>query len=550
MDVSPQFLRLLNIRGLSTRDEIDRYLAPSQDDLTHPRNWPQVPEAAQALASAIQAGKKLAVWGDYDADGVTATALVHDVLASHGIPVIPHIPHREQDGYGMNVHGVEQLAAQGCRTLLSVDCGISNHAPIARARELGMEVIVTDHHLPPDRLPPANHIVDPKLSVGTPWPCDDLAGVGVAFYVMALVNRLVDRDWKYGMENVLDLVALGTLSDVMPLTGENRILVWHGVKRMSKQPRPGIAALKEVAGIRAGTVLNSEQIVFGLSPRINAAGRVADARAAFELLITRDWYKARELADTLNACNAQRKSLDQKIITEASDIVREMEGEPHCAGLVLHGKDWQAGVAGIAASKIAEEFHKPTIILCGDGEILKGSGRSYGNFDLHQALTRCRNLLESYGGHKMAAGLKVSLNRLEQFRMAFSRVVEEWTGGQAIYPELKVDGMVSFQEANQTEFLDELMKMEPFGAGNPEPVFVSPNAQLRSIDPLGHKGDSVRLKLDDKTGIMDVKAWGQARHFAHCKPGMTMTIAYTPAFNYYNGTRQIEARMIDWTTPR
>lgn len=552
LEITPQFLKLLLRRGLATPENIESYLTSPISAITPPDRWPQIPEAAEYLAGLIQADKKIAVWGDYDTDGVTATALVLEVLGAHNAKLSHHLPMRLSEGYGLNVSGVESLHAQGCQALLTVDCGISNIEAVGRARELGMDVVITDHHMPQETLPPAQRIVNPRMDVGAKWPCAGLAGVGVVFYLMGQVNRLLaPGSPKFRMGQVLDLAALGTIADVMPLQGENRAIVRAGILRMGARPRPGIAALKQVAGLDQSGQLNSEQVAFALTPRLNAAGRMGDAQLALDLLTARDASRASELAEALNQLNIDRKRTGLQILNEAREQAKAQTALPHSEGLVLYSAGWHPGIVGIVANKIAEEYARPTIILCGDDEEVKGSGRSIGDFDLHLGLQNCAGRLLGFGGHKKAAGLRMRLDELERFRRAFSQAVVDQTGGHASKPPLLLDGILDFEHARDPRFLEEISLMQPFGEGNPEPVFVSPLLEIRGLYPLGHDGESVRVDFRDLSTniILRAKAWRRAKEFNDCRIGEKVRIAYTPKLEIFRGLPNIDLQLADWEAP-
>lgn len=544
--ITPLLLEILWRRGFRDLHAIDDYLSAKLKNLTKLDKWPYIPQAAALLATELLAGKRLAVWGDYDVDGVTATTLVLDVLEAHGYKVARHLPDRREEGYGLNIAGIEKLAESGCQTLLTVDCGIGDFAAVARARELGMTVIISDHHLPPDELPPANMIVNPRMAGD--WPCRQLAGVGVAFYLMAAVNRLLrERTGKrYKMDDALDLVALGTLADVMNLEGENRILARGGLARMGERCRPGIAALKAVSGFDLSAELNSGQAVFRLAPRINAAGRMGDPDLALKLLRAKDYDEAEFLAGELDKRNQERKAEEKRIYEEACRQARELLAKRDYAGLALYGADWHPGIIGIVASRIVENFGRPALALCGEG-MLKGSGRSIEQFDLHAGLAKIK-CLDGFGGHRQAAGVRLEEARLEEFREEFDRVVREDIGDEPVEPAILLDGELDFKNASDHKFLKELQLMQPFGPGNPEPVFSSPPLLVRRRSPLGHTGEHVMLEVYDQKSKLTLyaKAWRMADELPHSLVNKMIRIAYTPRLDMYNGLPRIDLTVKDW----
>lgn len=544
LGVSTLLLRLMRLRGLEDAAVMDGFLSPNLRLLAPPDVWPGIPEAAAVFAEALRRGRAVAVWGDYDVDGVTSAALVLDVLETHGVFARAYLPDRRGEGYGLNIPAIERLAAEGVEVLLTVDCGISDAAAVARARELGMTVIISDHHLPPVDLPPAHAVCNPRLA---PCPCPDLAGVGVAFFLMGAVNAALapHTGKRHDMRDVLDLVALGTLADVARLTGQNRILVKNGLLKIAEAARPGIAALKNVCNLAVSAKLGAGQVVFTLAPRINAAGRMGQARLALETLRAPTFEQARALAARLEQMNAERRMEEERIHQEARAQAEKFADH---AGLVLHGPDWHPGIIGIVASRIVEEFHRPALILCGGSEGLKGSGRSVAEFDLHAGLTGLSDMLLGYGGHRLAAGLRVEEGRLEELRRRFAQAAREALGDSPPPPSLILDAELDFSQAGNAAFLRELELLQPFGPGNAEPIFASPPLYIRERRAFGHGGNHVVLRVtDETTGItLPAKAWRMAGALPDSVRGRRIRLAYTPRIDSYNGADCVDVRIRDW----
>ncbi len=542
--ISPRLAEILWLRGLERPEELAEYLSPGLRHLARPSLWPGMTKAASVLAEGLLAGKKLAIWGDYDADGVTSTALALQVLHHHGYEALWHLPDRREEGYGMNAKGVEALAEAGASMLLTVDCGISDAAAIAKARELGMDVVVTDHHLPPETLPEATVLCNPRLA---DCPCASLAGVGVTFFLMAELNaRLAEAGSpRMDMRRTLDLVALGTLADLVELEGQNRILVKNGLLVLAEAKRPGISELKAVSGFAPLASLGAGQVIFSLAPRINAAGRVASAETALELLCAKDCDSAADLARTLDGYNTQRRQEEERITEEAMVQAEASLNDP---ALVIAGRDWNQGVIGIVASRLVEKYHKPTLVLCADGGTLKGSGRSISGFDLHAGLARCAEELLAYGGHRMAAGVRVLPEKLEAFRSRFVSVVRETLGDEPVPAVQMIDGNLDFKAATNFIFLKELEMMQPFGVGNPEPVFQSPPLLVKRRKIFGPQKNHVLLELaDESCGItLQAKAWRQAEQFPADLEGRRVLLAYSPGIDMYNGAASVDVRIRDW----
>lgn len=565
LGVPPKILEVLSRRGLTRLEDMDMFLSPLVAHLQGPENWPGTEDAAAALVEAVTAPgsgpKTVLVWGDYDVDGITGAALITQVLRHHGISVVPHLPER-CDGYGLNINALERLCTEHTpAVLLTVDCGISDVEAVARARELGLITIVSDHHLPPETLPNAHALCNPKLDPNC--PCAHLAGVGVAFFLMVIVNRQLAAHTGIApmdMRTVLDLVALGTLADMVSLTGQNRILAKNGLLKIAEALRPGLARLKEASSFSRKAALSAGQVGFQLAPRINAAGRVGSAMDALRLLMSPENDPALALADRLNELNIDRRAEEERICQEAMAQAESlMASNPALAGIVVYGADWHQGVIGIVASRLVEQWYRPVLVLCDDpsrraaGEdtplILKGSGRSVNEFDLHAGLGACATLLDSFGGHRQAAGLRVRHDNLSALRQAFHDTVLASVGKETPRPTLRVDGELNFLQASDFSFLKSLELLQPFGMGNPEPVFVSGEVRVQKARVFGHKKEHLALHVQEpKSGItLQAKAWRQASAVAALSAGKSLRLAFTPGINTYNGVASVELVVRDWT---
>ncbi len=539
LGVSTFLVRLLRTRGLASATEMDVFLSPHLRHLAPPESYPGMAEAASVLAQGLAEGRTLCVWGDYDVDGVTSTALVLDFLRGRGIAARRHIPDRVGEGYGLNIEHVERLAAEGVGLLLTVDCGIAAGAEVARARELGMTVVVSDHHLPPQTLPEAHAVCDPRLG---PCPCPELAGVGVAFLLMAALNRLLPGA-PSDMREFLDLVALGTLADIVELTPQNRILVKNGLLLLKDAKRPGIHALKEAAGFDPAAPLNAGQVVFGLAPRINAAGRIGQAADALALLLATTRAEARPLAQKLDALNRERRSEEDGIF-EAASV--QAEGFGHRPTLVVAQEGWHPGVVGIVASRLVDRFHKPALVLTREGDEWKGSGRATEDFDLYAGLAACEAELAHFGGHRQAAGLRLALDRLEALRDAFDAAAVAQLGRTPAGPSLPLDALLPFCEISHG-LLRELEMLEPFGPGNPEPLFVSERVQVEGYDLFGRDRAHVKLLLREPASnvAMRAKAWRMAKSLPRSLAGKSVRVAYQPRIDAWSGVPSIELTLRD-----
>lgn len=568
-------LDVLSRRNLSSLDEMNVFLSPLVEHLQAPENWPGMSEAADALVHVMvrdkAAGNNHAVliWGDYDVDGITASALCVHVLGKHGIPVITHLPSR-CDGYGLNIPSLEKLCTENrISALLTVDCGISDTEAVTRARELGLVVVVSDHHLPPEDLPNAHALCNPRLAESC--PCAHLAGVGVAFFLMALVNSRLSEALgtpRADMREVLDLVALGTIADMVPLTGQNRILTKNGLLKIAEAARPGLGDLKEASGFFRHDALTAGKVGFQIAPRLNAAGRIGSAMDALNLLLARPGDPALKIAERLNTLNQQRRDEEERICREAMEQAKElMAADPSLTALVVYGANWHQGVIGIAASRLVEQWGRPVLVLCDDmapapdastndtdatakDPMLKGSGRSIREFDLHAGLCVCAAVLEGFGGHSQAAGLRVRRSQLAALRSRFHETALAALGPTPITPTLRVDGELCFCDAADFTFLKALELLQPFGIGNPEPVFVSKALKVTQARAFGRDKDNMNLTVQElDSGIsLQAKAWRQAGDMSGIRPGQLLRLAFAPGINTFNGVTSVELQIKGWTT--
>lgn len=502
MQIPLPLARVLVNRGVKTAREGENFLAPDPGQLHSPFAMQDMETAVEIILQSVREGRKIAVYGDYDVDGIGATALLLMLLRSLGADVLSYIPHRLEDGYGLNKEVIGRLAGEGVSLLVTVDCGISGGPEVDFAREQGMEVVITDHHLPPAELPRAAAVINP-LRPDCKYPFKELCGAGIAFKLgQALLARRLPTgaakndgtppDPWYGMEIYLDLAALATVADMVPLLGENRVLVAHGLRRMNRELRPGLAALCEVAA--TGKVLTTETISFMLAPRLNAAGRLGDASRALRLLLAEQPADARVLAAELHAENSRRQQLEAAVLAQALEMIKELpENEGHFPLLAAPG--WPQGVIGIVASRLLEQYNRPVILVSlaeGEG---KGSGRSGGDFNLTAALHACSDLLLAYGGHQSAAGLSVREENIPPLRRKLNMLFLKWQE-QAMepVPSLYVDAPLPAQQIT-AQLVREIERLEPFGCGNPRPVFVGEKWFLERKREVGQGQRHLQLGL-------------------------------------------------------
>ena len=480
-------------RGFDTPQKATAFLQP-EGGISSPSLMLGMEAAAQRIRAAIDNGEKVAVFGDYDVDGVCATALMYSYLESAGAQVYYKLPNRTEDGYGLSKAAIDLIASRGITLIITVDNGISALEEIAYAASLGVDVVVTDHHRPPAELPPAIAIVNPQLP-GDESPCKQLSGVGVAFKVICAVEQTTPEellDW-YG-----DLVAIGTVADIMSLTGENRVMVRHGVELLQQAPRPGLAALLQVAGVEPEQV-TAERISFTLAPRLNAAGRMDDATASLRLLLTEDEEEAQQLAQELNNYNLERQKTEHDIVDQIAERIRADAELSRRRVIVMWGEGYHQGVIGIVASRLVERFGRPAIVFSIDGGEAKGSGRSVPGFSLYEAVAACSDKLLRFGGHDLAAGMSVATDRLQEFAQAINEYAMAHSPVLAA-PPLVADTAVQLGSLT-TDEVEALSALAPFGSGNPSPLFLLKNAVVDAVYPVS-EGRHCRLRLRQGSGVI------------------------------------------------
>lgn len=498
-------------------------------------------EAVDRLTRAIEKGERIAVFGDFDADGVTATVLLVQVLAGLGAQVEPYIPHRVDEGYGLNIDALRSLYKRGVRAVVTVDCGIRSLQEVAAA-EPHLSLIVTDHHEPGRHLPPATAVINPKQP-GCPYPFKGLAGVGVAFKLaQALLRAMESHAARAGLsaESLLDLVALGTVSDLAPLLGENRLLVRRGLAVLNESARPGVEALMANAGLRRGQV-DATAIGFRLGPRLNAAGRLESAMVAYDLLAGRDPLQARAGAAQLGEMNRLRQELTEATFAEAEAQVQERD--PAAPLLFVAGESFNPGIVGLAASRLAEAHYRPAVVVELGDEESRGSCRSIREFHITEALDLCQDLLVRHGGHAAAAGFTVATRNLEELRRRLLEIAAERLDGADLRPELQIDAELPLEEVDWAT-LELLQQMEPCGVDNPLPVLLSRGVPVTGVRPVGSDGKHLRLTLRDGRRVSwDAMFWRQGERAGDI-PGR-IDVAYTLEAHDWNGTRRLQLNVQD-----
>ncbi|MGC8551250.1 MAG: single-stranded-DNA-specific exonuclease RecJ [Phycisphaerae bacterium] len=541
----PLVAQLLAARGLGDANAAADFLSPQFRNLHPPELLPNLTPAAELIAAFARDKSPILIFGDYDVDGITGTAMLWRLLKSVGANVDYYIPHRIDEGYGLSLKAVEDAANNGCKLLITIDCGIAGAAAVELARSRGMTVIVTDHHELPATLPPAHFIIHPRL-VGSTYPNAHLCGSGVAFKLawglaVALCrSATLTETLRRMLIEFSALAALGTVADVMPLVGENRILVRYGLAQLPFSSLVGLQALIGAAGY-SNRKIDGTAIGFSLAPRLNAAGRMGHARAALEMLLTDDAERATKIAHELERCNTERQAVERKISQTAKDMVHAAGELP--AAIVLYEKQWHAGVVGIVASRMVDAFHRPAFILTEESGVLVGSGRSIPGFDLHVAIEHCRELIISGGGHSAAGGVKLLPTNLSLFQQKLAHFARNTIPKHALIPTLDFDCAV---QANQLTHraVESLDRMAPFGHGNPRPRFVLTRATI-ARPPRIVKGSHLQLHFAADGCQLRGIAWRMGELEPCLAAGVQVDVLVEPHLDAYNGMPRVDLHVVD-----
>lgn len=529
LGVSKIVAQLLVNRGIKSCQEADQFLNAKLKNLLSPFSFKDMQRAVDIIKKAIKNKERVMVFGDYDVDGITSLAVVKDVLMKMGADVVARLPHRIKEGYGLSKDILREAKTKNVKVLVTVDCGISGHKEIASLRENNIEVIITDHHEPSGaELPNASAIINPKVKESG-YLFRDLAGVGVAYkFAQGLAHSMLLEE--------LDLVTLGTIADVVPLKGENRIIVKEGLTKFSKTKRPGIKALMESSRLNSRK-FSATSISYILGPRINASGRMGDAEISLNLLMSKSDAEAKELAGVIESHNRARQKIEGKIMQEAADLIdREVNFKDHKV-IVVAKEDWHHGVLGIVASKLADRFYRPTIVISLDGEVCKGSGRSIKNFHLFHALRDCKDLLSSFGGHAHAAGLLIDKKSIEEFRRSINSLAHEKLTLEDLIPSLEIDMELALKDLNEN-VVAELETLEPFGAENPQPLFYTRGLK-RKGEPLTLARDTLKFWVTDGSISQQVIAFGMAGLKDSLIAAKTIDLVYSPKIDAWNDSSSI-----------
>ena len=548
LGVSESLANLMAQRNISTADEATAFFNPSLDYLHDPFLMKDMNIAVDRISTAVKKNERILVYGDYDVDGTTAVALMYSFLKEQYSNVEYYIPDRYKEGYGVSFQGLDFAYQNNCKVVITLDCGIKAVEKVKYARTKGLDVIICDHHYPGDEIPKALAVLDPKQPLCS-YPYKDLSGCGVGFKLIHAYSRVHGIPFS-NISHYLDLVAVSIASDIVPITGENRVMAYFGLKRLNESPRTG---LKEI--IRESEVnkaLTIEDVVFKIGPRINAAGRMETGSKAVDLLVSSDTRLATGISKEINNFNIERRSVDRIITTEAMRMIAEDLRTVNSRTTVLYNPTWKKGVIGIVASRLIETYYRPTVILTESNGFATGSARSVQGYDLYQAIEACSDLLESFGGHMFAAGLTLKKENIRPFMDRFEQYVNGTITEEQLVPRIFIDTELSFSEIND-EFFKTMSQFQPFGPENMSPVFVSRNVfDTGSGRMVGSSGEHLKLDLcQESTGQKSFSAiaFSQANHFEYIRGGNPFDICYSLEMNEFRGNRNLQLNIRDIKTP-
>lgn len=541
---SPVICQLLKQRGITSKEDVHKFFNPNLKDLHDPFLLPDMDKAIKRIEKALGQKERILIYGDYDVDGTTAVALVYKFLRKFTSNLDYYIPDRYDEGYGISEQGIDYAEETGVKLIIALDCGIKAIEKVAYAKSKGIDFIIGDHHMPDEELPDAVAVVDAKR-VDSTYPYDHLSGCGVGFKMaqaLAQNNRLPFSE----LTDLLDLVAVSIASDIVPITGENRILAYYGLKQINSNPSLGLKGIIDLCGLTYKNITISD-IVFKIGPRINASGRMMNGKEAVDLLLSNSMEDAREKSTNIDHYNDNRRELDKRITDEANTFIDEHVDITKSKSIVIYDESWHKGVIGIVASRLTEKYLRPAVVLTKSQGLITGSARSVMGFDVYKAIESCKDILENFGGHTYAAGLSLREENLAEFKRRFEELSTKIIAPEMMMPQIDVDAELPFKDIN-SKFMEELAHMAPFGPENENPIFVTRNVQDYGTSKLVGKGN-VHLKLEmiDQTSAVAMNgiAFRQSAAYDMIKSGKYFDICYTLEENTHNGKTNIQLYVKD-----
>ena len=541
LGMSPILAQLLIKRGITTESAAKRFFRPQLADLINPFLMKDMDVAVDRLNDAMGRKERILVYGDYDVDGCTAVALVYKFLQQFYSNIDYYIPDRYDEGYGISKKGLEYAKETGVKLIIILDCGIKAIEEIAYAKSIGIDFIICDHHVPDDVMPDAVAVLNPKREDDT-YPFKHLCGCGVGFKLMQAFAKNNSIPFSR-LIPLLDFCAVSIAADIVPVTEENRILAFHGLKQLNQNPNIGLKAIIDICGLN-GRDISMSDIVFKIGPRINASGRMENGKESVDLLIERDFATALRKARHINEYNEQRKDIDKQMTEEANQIVAKLESQKHHSSIVLYDENWKKGVIGIVASRLTEIYFRPTVVLTRDENLATGSARSVAGFDVYSAIKHCRDLLLNFGGHTYAAGLTLRWDDIKVFQQRFQKYVEEHIQPEQTEPILNIDAQIDFKDISSKRLHNDLKRFAPFGPGNEKPIFCTIGVyDFGTSKVVGRDQEHIKLELVDSksNNVMNGIAFGQSASARYIKSKRSFDIAYTIEDNIYkHGSVQLQ----------
>ena len=541
LGMSPILAQLLIKRGITTESAAKRFFRPQLADLINPFLMKDMDVAVDRLNDAMGRKERILVYGDYDVDGCTAVALVYKFLQQFYSNIDYYIPDRYDEGYGISKKGLEYAKETGVKLIIILDCGIKAIEEIAYAKSIGIDFIICDHHVPDDVMPDAVAVLNPKREDDT-YPFKHLCGCGVGFKLMQAFAKNNSIPFSR-LIPLLDFCAVSIAADIVPVTEENRILAFHGLKQLNQNPNIGLKAIIDICGLN-GRDISMSDIVFKIGPRINASGRMENGKESVDLLIERDFATALRKARHINEYNEQRKDIDKQMTEEANQIVAKLESQKHHSSIVLYDENWKKGIIGIVASRLTEIYFRPTVVLTRDENLATGSARSVAGFDVYSAIKHCRDLLLNFGGHTYAAGLTLRWDDIKEFQQRFQKYVEEHIQPEQTEPILDIDAQIDFKDISSKRLHNDLKRFAPFGPGNEKPIFCTIGVyDFGTSKVVGREQEHIKLELVDSksNNVMNGIAFGQSASARYIKSKRSFDIAYTIEDNIYkHGSVQLQ----------